>query len=86
LISIITWLGLETKIEMAPFTPAGTTAAFATICPPNAFNVETFGRAEPAGQAVKNWSGPGGTTVMFSEYARAVDGIPQELNGIGTSR
>jgi len=59
---------------IAPFVPAGTIAAFATTAPSHEFNVETNGRAEPSGQAVRKPSEPSGTTVTFIEYAAAVEG------------
>ena len=61
-------------------------AAFATTVPVESFNVETFGLDCPAGHVVRFPSGPGGTTVKFSEYASAVAGIPQELDGTGNVR
>jgi hypothetical protein len=65
--STITSVVFVTKIEIAPPLPAGTMAALATILPSNEFKVDTFGCVEPAGHAVRYWSGPCGTTVMFSE-------------------
>ena len=57
---------------MAPLAPAGTIAAFATTLPSNEFNVDTSGRAKPAGHADRKDSAPSGTAVTFSEYAAAV--------------
>src|SRR5580704_1933631 len=74
-----------TKTLIAPFVPAGTIAAFATIVPSESFNVETFGIGWPVGQVVRFPSGAPvttGTTVKFNEYAGAVDGMPQELAGM----
>ncbi len=65
--STITCVGSDTKIEIAPLVPAGNTAALATIWPWKAFKVDTFGRVEPAGHAVKYCMGPSGTTVIFNE-------------------
>jgi hypothetical protein len=49
--------------------------------------VDTPGYAAPAGHTDRNASGPGGTTVMFSEYAPAVDGMLHFVEvGIGTVR
>src|SRR6202142_2562272 len=73
-------------ILTAPFVPAGTIAAFATTLPSNEFKVETSGFAAPAGHAVKNDSGPSGTTVTFIEYAAAVAGTEQPPAGSANER
>src|SRR5271156_3023551 len=57
--------------------PAGTIAAFALVRPSGEFKVDTAGCPSPSGQIVRCPSGPGGTTVTFSEYATAVLGIPE---------
>src|SRR5438552_1387774 len=67
---------------MEPPAPAGTMAAFATTLPSNALSVETDGWVCPAGHVVRKASGPAGTTVMFSEYAWAAAGIPQDALGM----
>jgi hypothetical protein len=51
--STITSVALVTNREMAPFVPAGTMAALETTSPVGEFSVETFGIAEPVGQAVR---------------------------------
>src|ERR1700676_2327080 len=61
-------------------------AALALMRPSKEFRVETNGCGWPVGHAVKNESGPCGTTVTFNEYAIAVDGIPQPLPGIAKAR
>src|ERR1700690_531174 len=71
---------------IAPPVPAGTMAAFATTLPSNEFNVETSGRAEPAGHAERNDSAPSGTAVTFIEYASAVAGMLHPLAGIWKER
>src|ERR1035438_9330299 len=80
LISRIRWLKFVVYAVTAPLTPAGTSAAFATIAPSVAFNVETRGCA-PLPHNVRKLSGPGGTTVAFSEYACAVPGMPHAEDG-----
>jgi hypothetical protein len=47
--------------------------------------LDASGCACPQGKAVKNPSGPCGTTVIFSEYACAEFGIPQALLGIANA-
>jgi len=59
---------------IAPLVPAGTTVALATTDPSQEFRVETFGRGEPAGQAVRYSSDTSGTTVTFTAYATAFEG------------
>jgi hypothetical protein len=71
---------------MAPLAPAGTIAAFATTRPSNEFNVETSGCGCPAGQTDRYATGPGGTTVIFREYACAVLGMLHALCGMGILR
>jgi hypothetical protein len=56
-----------TNTVIAPPDPAGTIAAFATTVPVGSFNVDTFGIDCPVGHVVRFPSGPGGTTVKFSE-------------------
>ena len=63
----------------APLAPAGTKAAFATT-DPSEFSVETKGMI-PLPHNVRKPRPPGGTTVGFSEYALAVDGMPQTDDG-----
>src|SRR5579872_875055 len=70
----------------APPAPASTMAAFALMRPSREFSVEARGRGCPLGQTVRKPSAPGGTTVTLSEYAAAVDGIPQALLGMMKSR
>ena len=65
--SRITWVWSVTKTSIAPPIPAGTSAALATTFPVNEFSVETKGRVSPVGDRVRKLSGPGGTTVTFSE-------------------
>src|SRR5579863_10149733 len=67
---------LVTYTSTAPLVPAGTIAALATIWPLSAFRVETRGWMPPAGHVVRYPRIPDGTTVMFSEYAAALDGSP----------
>ena len=69
----------------APLIPAGTIAAFAFTLP-SEFSVDTEGCVSPAGQIERYPRRPGGTTVMFREYAAALAGMPQELAGTGKSR
>ena len=67
--------------------PAGTMAALARISPSHAFSVETTGCAVPEGHVVSQPRYPLlGTAVMFSEYATAVDGVPQGLDAMGNDR
>src|SRR5689334_8948179 len=84
--SRMTSVGLVTNTLTEPFVPAGTMAAFATILPKKELSVDTNGWFWPVGQRLRYASGPLGTTVTFSENARAVDGIPHELDVIGKSR
>ena len=53
--------------SMAPFVPAGTIAALATIVPVSAFKVDTNGLGCPVGHAARNPKGPLGTTAKFNE-------------------
>jgi hypothetical protein len=72
---------------IAPPTPAGTIAAFARISPSQAFSVDTTGSGVPEGHVVSQPRKPLlGAAVMFSEYATAVVGMPQELEGTGKER
>src|ERR1035438_10487791 len=80
LISRIRWLKSVVYAVTSPPPPAGTSAAFATIAPSREFSVETRGCA-PLPHNVRKLSGPGGTTVAFSEYARAVPGMPHVEDG-----
>src|SRR5580698_4065620 len=73
-------------METPPLAPAGTMAAFAVTAPVEEFSVETTGCACPEGHAVKKPSDSCGTAVMLSEYAWAVDGIPQALDCTGKLR
>ena len=73
-------------MSIAPFVPAGTIAAFATTAPSKEFNVETNGRDDPVGHADKYDNIPSGTTVTFTEYAAAVEGMLQALAGIANER
>src|ERR1017187_2901243 len=84
--SRMTCVGLVTYTLIAPFAPAGTIAAFATTAPSNEFSVETNGRGEPVGQAVRDDNTPPGTTVTFNEYAAAVCGMLQPPDGMGNKR
>ena len=84
--SINTFVSSLAKTLIAPLAPAGTIAAFATTCPLIELSVETVGKDSPVGQAVKYPSVVCGSTVMFSEYACALEGILQPLDGIGNSR
>src|ERR1700730_9392691 len=86
LMSMIRSVGLLASTVISPLVPAGTRAAFAITLPSEEFNVETPGKPRPTGQVERKPTGPGGTTVMFSEYACAVAGIPQLLDKIGKSR
>src|ERR1022692_5092908 len=70
----------------APCPPAGTIAAVALIRPSRQFSVETNGWDWPAGQTERKLSPPRGTTVRLSEYAKALAGMPQELDGMLKSR
>src|SRR5262245_63537731 len=81
--SRITWDSLDTYTLTAPLVPATTIAAFALTLPSREFSVETNGCGWPAGQILKYPSVPFvGTTVTLSEYAPAVDGIPQLVAGM----
>src|ERR1043166_1347145 len=82
----MTWVGLLANRVIEPLTPAGTIAAFALIRPSAELSVETEGCGCPAGQTERKPSGPGGTTVRLSEYARAFAGMPQGLAGMLKSR
>src|SRR5947199_7004405 len=63
-----------------PPVPAGTIAALPTTCPCSAFSVAATGTGWPVGYIVRYPSGPGGTTVTFSEYAWATDGTGHGLD------
>src|ERR1019366_2051623 len=85
LMSRIRWLKFVVYAVTAPLTPAGTSAAFATIAPSREFSVETRGCA-PLPHNVRKLSDPVGTTVAFVEYAFAVEGMPQVDDGTGKLR
>jgi|ERR1039457_2607285 hypothetical protein len=85
LISRIRWLKLVVYAVTSPLAPAGTRAAFDTIVPSREFSVETKGFA-PLPHNVRKLRDPGGTTVAFSEYAFAVEGMPQVDDGTGKLR
>src|SRR3954447_8052408 len=78
-------VSLEAKKQAAPFVPAGNIAATALVRPSMELRLDASGCGCPQGKAVKNPSGPRGTTVIFSEYACAVFGIPQALLGIANA-
>src|ERR1035441_10554703 len=80
LMSRIRWLKFVVYAVTAPLTPAGTSAAFATIAPSREFSVETRGCA-PLPHNVRKLRDPVGTTVAFSEYACAVPGMPHVDDG-----
>src|SRR4051794_4322014 len=61
-------------------------AAFDVIWPPGEFRVETSGRPEPVGHAVKYPKVPCGTAVKFREYASAVPGTLQGVDPTGSER
>src|SRR5580700_10621850 len=85
---MITSVMLPATIWIAPLVPATTMAALA-MTPPGAgsLSVDTPGYGCPTGHTDRNESGPGGTTVMFSEYAPALDGMVHVVEvGIGTER
>src|SRR5207244_48503 len=69
-----------------PLVPDGTIAALASTLACGEFKVETSGRDCPVGHVERKPSGPCGTTVMFSEYACAAEGMLQLLFGTGKSR
>lgn len=69
------------KAQAPPFAPAGTMAA-AALTRPSEFSVEVGGRLCPQGKSVRNPSLTLGTTVTFTEYAFAVEGMPQALEGM----
>src|SRR5579864_5823122 len=75
-----------TNALIAPLSPAGTMAAFDLILPSMELSVATSGCGWPVGHSVRNPSEPEGTTATFSEYAIALDGIPQALAGMAKSR
>src|SRR5450432_3829992 len=74
------------KILTAPPVPAGTIAALDLRRPSNELSRDTSGRGCPLGQMAKYPRRPDGTTVTFNEYARAVTGTPQLLEGMTKSR
>src|SRR5580698_4786976 len=77
---------LVTCTEISPLVPAGTIAALATSSPVGEFSVETRGRVPPVGHVVRYCKSPWGTAVTFSEYACAVEGMPQLLDCTGKAR
>jgi hypothetical protein len=80
--SSVSW---EAKKHAAPFVPAGRIAATALTRPSMELRLDASGCGCPQGNAVRNPSGPCGTTVMFSAYACAVFGIPQALLGMANA-
>src|SRR5687768_1921662 len=82
-ITCVAWVAITV---IAPPTPAGTIAAFATTVPVGAFSVEDPGCGSPAGHTLRKPSGADGTTVMLSAYACAPAGIPQPLATTGKFR
>ena len=77
-------VSLDAKKHAAPLVPAGRMAATALVRP-SELRLEASGCGCPQGKAVRNPSGPCGTTVIFSEYACAVFGIPQTLLGMANA-
>ena len=69
-----------------PLVPAGTIAALATTCPSMELSVDTVGNDSPVGHAVRYPKVECGITVMFNEYACAVEGTLQPLVGSGRTR
>src|SRR5260370_3479701 len=67
---------------MAPPEPADAIAALALMRPSRELMADTAGCACPVGQTVRYPSEVWGTTVTFSAYAWALEGMPQELLGI----
>ena len=61
-------------------------AAFATTRPFHELSVDASGIGWPVAQVVMYARYPGGTAVMFSEYARALNGMLQVDAGMGKSR
>src|ERR1044071_2199796 len=84
--STIRSVGFVAITVIPPAAPAGTIAIFAVTAPVGAFNVEEPGWEDPAGQALRNPSGPDGTTVMLKAYAWALAGIPQGPDSTGNVR
>src|ERR1017187_1606728 len=78
--SMMTCVVSVTKTSIEPLVPAGTTAAFASSVPRRSFKIDTVGVGGfPVGQAVRKLREPVGTTVKFSEYAWAVEGMLQRV-------
>src|ERR1017187_4378497 len=78
--SMMTCVVSVTKTSIDPLVPAGTTAAFASSVPRTSFKIDTIGLGGfPVGQAVRKLREPVGTTVKFSEYAWAVEGMLQRV-------
>src|SRR5580765_7713345 len=78
---------LPTLTVIAPAVPAGTIAALAIVWLAAAqLSVETFGSVAPVGHTLRNPNGlaPVFVTVMLSEYAPAVAGIPVQTGWVGT--
>ena len=71
---------------MLPAVPANTMAALDLMRPSSELRVETKGCVCPVGHMVMKPSGPLGTTATFTEYACAVAGTPQALDGMLKSR
>jgi hypothetical protein len=61
-------------------------AAFAVNVPVGAFRVDTNGCDCPAGHTLRYPSAPCGIAVKFSEYACALEGMPQVLDSTGIER
>src|SRR5438270_1633869 len=85
LISRTTSVSLEAKRHAAPLVPAGRIAATALARPSMELRLDASGCGCPQGKAVRNPSGPCGTTVIFIAYACAVVGIPQTLLGMANA-
>src|SRR5208282_6944115 len=71
---------------IAPLVPAATMAALERTRPSSEVKVATVGWLCPAGQTVTYPRVFLGTTATFSEYAPAVEGMPQTLFGMTKSR
>jgi hypothetical protein len=85
LMSSTSSVSLEAKKHAAPLLPAGRIAATAFTRPSMEFRFDASGWGCPQGNAVRNPSGPWGTTVIFNAYACAVVGIPHALLGMANA-